>query len=71
MLASPLAGASRFAGAALGSAYGAMVAAIGAAVVVAIPNLADDVDTREDLDRVHTRLGPHTLAALQGLRLAS
>jgi len=41
------------------------------AVVVAIPNLADDVDTREDLDRVHTRLGPHTLAALQGLRLAS
>src|SRR5438132_8092789 len=41
------------------------------AVVVAIPNLADDVDTREDLDRVHTRLGPHTMAALQGLRLAS
>jgi 2-phospho-L-lactate/phosphoenolpyruvate guanylyltransferase len=34
-------------------------------------NLADDVDTREDLDRVHHRAGPHTQAALEGLRLAS
>jgi 2-phospho-L-lactate guanylyltransferase len=41
------------------------------AVAVAIPNLADDVDTREDLDRVQLRTGPHTQAALQGLRLAS
>jgi 2-phospho-L-lactate guanylyltransferase len=41
------------------------------AVAVAIPNLADDVDTREDLDRLQFRAGPHTQAALQGLRLAS
>jgi 2-phospho-L-lactate guanylyltransferase len=41
------------------------------AVVVAIPNLADDVDTREDLERVQPRAGPHTQAALQGLKLAS
>jgi 2-phospho-L-lactate guanylyltransferase (CobY/MobA/RfbA family) len=41
------------------------------AVAVGIPNLADDVDTREDLDRMQLRAGPHTQAALQGLRLAS
>jgi 2-phospho-L-lactate guanylyltransferase len=41
------------------------------AVAAAIPNLADDVDTREDLDRLQLRAGPHTQAALQGLRLAS
>jgi 2-phospho-L-lactate guanylyltransferase len=41
------------------------------AVAVAIPNLADDVDTPEDLDRLQLRAGPHTRAALQGLRLAS
>jgi len=41
------------------------------AVAVAIPNLADDVDTREDLDRLQLRAGPHTQSALQGLRLAS
>src|SRR6476619_5669322 len=41
------------------------------AVAVAIPNLADDVDTREDLDRLQLRAGPHTQAALEGLRLAS
>jgi 2-phospho-L-lactate guanylyltransferase len=41
------------------------------AVAVAIPNLADDVDTREDLDRVGLRAGRHTQAALQELRLAS
>ncbi len=35
------------------------------AITVAIPNLVDDVDTREDLERVHARLGPHTNAALQ------
>ncbi len=40
-------------------------------VVVAIPNLADDVDTAEDLDRLQLRAGRHTQAALQGLRLAS
>jgi 2-phospho-L-lactate guanylyltransferase len=41
------------------------------AVAVAIPNLADDVDTREDLDRLQLRAGPYTQAALQGLKLAS
>ena len=41
------------------------------AVEVAIPNLADDVDTREDLDRLQLRAGPYTQAALEGLRLAS
>jgi 2-phospho-L-lactate guanylyltransferase len=41
------------------------------AVAVAIPNLADDVDTPEDLDRLQLRAGPHTQAALQELRLAS
>jgi 2-phospho-L-lactate guanylyltransferase len=40
-------------------------------VAVAIPNLADDVDTHEDLDRLQFRAGPQTQAALHGLRLAS
>jgi 2-phospho-L-lactate guanylyltransferase len=40
-------------------------------VVAAIPNLADDVDTPDDLERVRFRAGPHTRAALQGLKLAS
>ena len=33
-------------------------------VSVAIPNLADDVDTLDDLNRLHLRLGPLTQAAL-------
>jgi 2-phospho-L-lactate/phosphoenolpyruvate guanylyltransferase len=41
------------------------------AVVVAMPNLADDVDTPADLDRVGPRAGPKTQAALQGLKKAS
>ena len=41
------------------------------AVVAAVPNLADDVDTREDLERVQLRVGPRTQAALHGLRMAS
>ena len=41
------------------------------AVAVEIPNLADDIDTPEDLDRLQLRAGPHTRSALQGLRLAS
>ena len=41
------------------------------AVVAAIANLADDVDTPEDLVRVQHRAGPHTRAALHGLKLAS
>jgi 2-phospho-L-lactate guanylyltransferase len=34
------------------------------AVALAIPNLADDVDTLEDLERVALRAGPRTQAAL-------
>ena len=34
------------------------------AVAAAIPNLADDVDTEDDLRRVRSRLGAHTRAAL-------
>jgi 2-phospho-L-lactate guanylyltransferase len=41
------------------------------AVAAAIPNLAHDIDTREDLERLQFRAGRHTQAALQGLRLAS
>jgi 2-phospho-L-lactate guanylyltransferase len=41
------------------------------AVVPSIPNLADDVDTRKDLERVQHRAGPHTQAALHGLKMAS
>ena len=41
------------------------------AVQAPIANLADDVDTKEDLDRVHDRAGRHTQAALEGLSLAS
>jgi 2-phospho-L-lactate guanylyltransferase (CobY/MobA/RfbA family) len=41
------------------------------AVAAVIPNLADDVDTRDDLDRVQLRAGPRTQAALQELKLAS
>jgi 2-phospho-L-lactate guanylyltransferase len=36
-------------------------------VSVAIPNLADDVDTLDDLNRLHLRLGPLTQAALAEL----
>jgi 2-phospho-L-lactate guanylyltransferase len=41
------------------------------AVTVEIPNLVDDVDTLDDLERVRFRAGAHTRAALQGVRLAS
>jgi 2-phospho-L-lactate guanylyltransferase len=41
------------------------------AVVVTIPNLADDVDTLADLELVRHRAGPNTRAALAGVRLAS
>lgn len=34
------------------------------AVAVDIPNLADDVDTADDLERVRDRVGPSTRAAL-------
>jgi 2-phospho-L-lactate guanylyltransferase len=35
-----------------------------------IPNLADDVDTLADLERLEGRLGPRTAAALEELRAA-
>jgi 2-phospho-L-lactate/phosphoenolpyruvate guanylyltransferase len=38
------------------------------AAVAAIPNLADDVDTIGDLERLEGRLGPHTAEALNALR---
>lgn len=34
------------------------------AVSVALPNLADDVDTMDDLTRLQLRVGPHTQACL-------
>lgn len=39
-----------------------------AAVELTIPNLADDVDTLEDLEGLGARLGPRTRAALGSLR---
>jgi 2-phospho-L-lactate guanylyltransferase len=41
------------------------------AVAVAIPNLADDVDTLADLRRVGLRAGPRTQAAISALGLAA
>jgi len=38
------------------------------AAVAEIPNLADDVDTLADLERLEGRLGPRTAAALNDLR---
>jgi 2-phospho-L-lactate guanylyltransferase (CobY/MobA/RfbA family) len=38
------------------------------AALATIPNLADDVDTLADLERLEARLGPHTAAALQAAR---
>ncbi len=37
------------------------------AVSAAVPNLADDVDTLDDLERLHLRLGPRTQACLATL----
>ena len=37
------------------------------AVSVAVPNLADDVDTMDDLTRLQLRAGPHTQACLMEL----
>jgi 2-phospho-L-lactate guanylyltransferase len=41
------------------------------AAVANIPNLADDVDTLADLERVEGRLGEHTAGALGSLRAGS
>ena len=45
--------------------------ALAASRLVEIPNLADDVDTLADLERLEERLGPHTRAALESLRSAA
>jgi 2-phospho-L-lactate guanylyltransferase (CobY/MobA/RfbA family) len=39
--------------------------ALGPSRLVEIPNLVDDVDTIEDLERLEGRIGPHTSAALE------
>jgi 2-phospho-L-lactate guanylyltransferase (CobY/MobA/RfbA family) len=41
---------------------------LGEARALDLPNLADDVDTVEDLERLGDRVGPHTRAALDDLR---
>ena len=41
------------------------------ALAVALPNLADDVDTEDDLRRVGLRVGPRTQAAIASLGLAA
>jgi 2-phospho-L-lactate guanylyltransferase len=38
-------------------------------VTAAVPNLADDVDTLEDLQRLHLRLGPRSQTALSTLQV--
>jgi 2-phospho-L-lactate guanylyltransferase len=40
-------------------------------VSVAVPNLADDVDTLDDLQRLHLRLGPRSQACLATLSVAT
>jgi 2-phospho-L-lactate guanylyltransferase (CobY/MobA/RfbA family) len=45
--------------------------ALGPSRLVEIPNLADDVDTLNDLERLEGRLGPNTAAALEALRADS
>ena len=52
-------------GAASAARFRDHAAAIGVtAIACAIPNLADDVDTLDDLERVRLRAGPRTQAAL-------
>jgi 2-phospho-L-lactate guanylyltransferase len=46
-------------------------AALGPSRVVDVPNLRDDVDTLADLERLETRLGPHTRHALALLRVGA
>lgn len=41
------------------------------AAVAEIPNLADDVDTLSDLERLHERLGTHTKTAWEALSLSA
>ncbi len=43
-------------------------AALGPSRLLELPNLADDVDTLDDLERLGDRIGAHTRAALDVLR---
>jgi 2-phospho-L-lactate guanylyltransferase len=52
-----------------GSGSAARFAALAPSRCVDIPNLADDVDTLDDLARLGRRLGPHTHAAVAALGL--
>jgi 2-phospho-L-lactate guanylyltransferase len=54
-----------------GAGSAARFAALPGARPVAVPNLVDDVDTLDDLERVRPRLGPHTRALLPSLRLGA
>ena len=50
------------------SRFRAHAAALGLeAFSIAVPNLADDIDTVEDLQRLHLRLGPRSQIALAAL----
>jgi 2-phospho-L-lactate guanylyltransferase (CobY/MobA/RfbA family) len=53
-----------------GPGSAARFSALGA-VAAAIPNLRDDVDTLDDLERLNGRLGRHTRAALAAVRAAA
>ena len=44
-------------------------AALGPSNTIDAPNLMDDVDTLEDLERLAPRVGPHTRKALEQIRL--
>ena len=54
------------------SRFRAHAAALGAeAAVVDLPNLADDVDTLEDLERIEPRAGARTRAVLHDVRVGA
>ena len=48
-----------------GPGSAARFAAVAASHVVDVPNLVDDVDVVEDIERLFERLGPHTRAMLE------
>jgi 2-phospho-L-lactate guanylyltransferase len=51
-----------------GPGSAARFAAVAPSRVVDVPNLVDDVDVAEDIERLFERLGPHTRAALERAR---
>jgi len=54
-----------------GRGSAARFAALAPSRAVDAPNLIDDVDTVDDLERLRARLGPRTSAALASLRLGA